>query len=140
MELKMDIPAIETFLATEFPQVVGEISVQEITDAGLTARLRVQDHHLRPGNTVSGPTMFSLADVGIYLAVLSRIGPVALAVTTSCSMDFMRKPAANTDLTCDVTLLKIGRALAVGDALIYSEGHPKPVARATMTYAIPPKG
>lgn len=139
MELKMDIPAIETFLAEDFPQMAGEISVQEITDTGLKARLPVQDHHLRPGNTVSGPSMFSLADVAIYLAILSRIGPVALAVTTSCSMDFMRKPAANTDLLCEVTLLKIGRSLAVGDALIYSEGHPKPVARASMTYAIPPK-
>jgi acyl-coenzyme A thioesterase PaaI-like protein len=82
--------------------------------------------------------MFSLADVGVYLAILTRIGPVALAVTTNCSMDFMRKPAARTDLSCDVRLLKLGRVLAVGDCLIRSVGSEDPVARASMTYSIPP--
>lgn len=139
MELKMDIPALETFLETEFPQVADQIVVLEITEDGLKAKWQVSAQHLRPGGTVSGPTMFSLADVAIYFAVLSRIGPMALTVTTNCSMDFMRKPAANADLICEVTLLKLGRSLAVGDALIYSEGHPRPVARATMTYAIPPE-
>jgi acyl-coenzyme A thioesterase PaaI-like protein len=82
--------------------------------------------------------MFMLTDVGVYLAVLSRIGPVALTVTTNCSIDFMRKPAAGADLICKVELLKLGRTLAVGDAKIYSVGQAAPVARATMTYAIPP--
>lgn len=139
MELKMDVSALETFLEETFPQVKDEIAVQEVTEDGLVVKLKVKDHHLRPGGTVSGPTMFMMADVGVYLAVLSRIGPVPLAVTTGCSMDFMRKPAAGTDLICRVRLLKLGRLLAVGDAMVYSEGKPDPVARATMTYAIPPK-
>ena len=83
--------------------------------------------------------MFGLADVSVYLAILSRIGPKALSVTTNCSIDFMRKPAARTDLLCDTRLLKLGRALAVGDCLIRSEGDDRPVARASLTYSIPPR-
>jgi acyl-coenzyme A thioesterase PaaI-like protein len=83
--------------------------------------------------------MFALADVSVYLAVLAMIGPQALAVTTGCSMDFMRKPAAATDMIAHCRLLKLGRALAVGDVLLYSEGMDEPVARATMTYSIPPR-
>ena len=83
--------------------------------------------------------MFSLADVGMYLAVLARIGPVPLAVTTQCSIDFMRKPKAGLDLICEIRLLKLGRTLAVGDALITSAGHDAAVARASLTYSIPPK-
>ena len=86
----------------------------------------------------SGPSMFALADVGAYLAILSRIGPVALAVTTNCSIDFMRKPAAGVDLICETRLLKLGRALAVCDCLVFSEAQGDPVARASLTYAIPP--
>ena len=139
MELKMDIPALQTFLDAQFPQVAGELEVVALTDDGLTVKLKVQDQHLRPGGTVSGPSMFLLADVAVYLAILARLGPVALAVTTSCAMDFMRKPAAGADLICEARLLKLGRVLAVGDAMIRSAGQAAPVARASMTYSIPPK-
>jgi uncharacterized protein (TIGR00369 family) len=140
MELKMDIPALKAFLTAQFPQVADELDVVVLSDEGLSVKLKVQDHHLRPGNTVSGPSMFMLADVAVYLAILARLGPVALAVTTNCAIDFMRKPVAGTDLICDARLLKLGRVLAVGDAMIYSVGQTEPVARASMTYAIPPKG
>ncbi len=139
MELQMDIAALEAFLAAQFPQVDGQLRIEAITQDGIVIRLLVNESHLRPGGTVSGPTMFMLADVGVYLAILARIGPVALAVTTGCSMDFMRKPAAGRDLVCEVRLLKLGRSLAVGDALIFSDGQDVLVARATMTYSIPPK-
>lgn len=139
MERKMDIPDLQKFLELQFPQVAGELEVVALSEDGLTLKLIVQDHHLRPGETVSGPAMFMLADVAVYLAILSRIGPVALAVTTSCAIDFMRKPAAGTDLLCHARLHKLGRVLAVGDGMIYSAGHDKPVARASLTYSIPPK-
>ena len=102
-------------------------------------KLNVQEKHLRPGDTVSGPTMFSLADVSIYMVIMAMIGPEPLTVTTGCSMDFMRKPAGGRDIIASSTLLKLGRNLAVGDVLIHSEGISEPVARATMTYAIPQK-
>ena len=88
--------------------------------------------------TVSGPSIFALADVSVYMAVLAMIGPEALAVTTNCAVDFMRKPKAATDLTAECRLLKLGRVLAVGDVLIRSDGTEAPVARASLTYSIPP--
>lgn len=133
----MDAAALQAFLAAEFGQVAADFAVDSVTDTGVDLRLRVASRHLRPGGTVSGPAMFALADVGVYLAILSRIGPAALAVTTGCSMDFLRKPGPR-DLVARVTLLKLGRRLAVGDALILQHGSDGPVARATMTYAIPP--
>lgn len=139
MALAMDRQALAAFLAREFAQVADDFALDAVTGEGVTLRLRVTDRHLRPGGTVSGPAMFALADVGIYLAILSRIGPVALAVTTNAGIDFLRKPAAGCDLVAQVRLLKLGRTLAVGDALIFSEGGTDPVARASMTYAIPPK-
>ena len=136
--MEMDIAALRAFLAEAFPQVADDFAVDALSEDGLTVRLVVADRHLRPGGTVSGPSMFALADVGVYLAILRRIGPVALAVTTSCSIDFLRKPASGADLLGEVRMLKIGRALAVGDVLVRSAGDPRPVARASLTYSIPP--
>jgi uncharacterized protein (TIGR00369 family) len=136
----MDIAALHAFLAEAFPQVADDFVVEDVAENAIRVRMRVGERHLRPGGTISGPSMFSLADVSVYLGILAMIGPKALAVTTSCSIDFMRKPAAATDLICECRLLKLGRVLAVGDCLIYSEGMAAPVARASMTYSIPPEG
>ena len=140
MEIVMDKSALTAFLNAEFPQVKDDFAVEDVTPDGVVMRQIVRERHLRPGGTVSGPTMFGLADVAIYLAILSRIGPVALAVTTNCAIDFMRKPAANADLIAHARLLKLGRVLAVGDVLIRSEGQTEPVARASLTYSIPKMG
>ncbi len=134
----MDGAALQAFLAREFAQVAEDFVVERADEAGVCLRLRVQDKHLRPGGTVSGPAMFGLADVAMYLAILSRIGPVALAVTTNCSLDFMRKPGAGLDMLAEARVLKLGRSLAVGDVMLFSEGMAEPVARAGLTYAIPP--
>jgi uncharacterized protein (TIGR00369 family) len=136
--LKMDKAALAAFLAQEFPEVAGQFVVDRVDTDGLALRLVAQAHHLRPGGTVSGPTMFALADVAVYLAILSRIGPVALTVTTNASIDFMRKPPAGGDLVAVTRILKLGRVLAVGDALIRPAAGGEPVARASLTYAIPP--
>ena len=117
MTLKMDRDDLVAFMASHFPQVAGDFGIEEVRDDGLRIRLHVSDRNLRPGGTISGPSMFSLADVSIYLAVLSHIGPEALAVTTNCSIDFMRKPNAGADLIAEARLLKLGRALAVGDVI-----------------------
>lgn len=138
MTILMGQGDLTAFLASEFPQVAHELAVESVDPSGLVLRLKVREAHLRPGGTVSGPTMFGLADVAIYLTILSRIGPVALAVTTNATIDFMRKPAAGRDMLAHCRLLKLGRQLAVGDALIYSDGIDEPVARSSMTYAIPP--
>jgi uncharacterized protein (TIGR00369 family) len=98
--------------------------------------MRVGDDSIRPGGTVSGPTMFMLADTALYIAVLASIGPKALAVTTNMSINFLRKPAVK-DLIADCRLLKLGTRLAVGEVAIYSDGEAEPVAHATGTYSIP---
>jgi uncharacterized protein (TIGR00369 family) len=138
-ELKMNAPDLTVFLQTQFPQAADDFVIRSVNSAEIVVEMPTQDRHLRPGGTVSGPTMFALADVAIYLAILARIGPVELAVTTNANIDFMRKPAAGKSLIATARLLKVGRSLAVGDVLIQSEGEAHIVARASMTYAIPPK-
>ncbi|MBK5946332.1 thioesterase [Rhodobacter veldkampii DSM 11550] len=139
MEPQMDTAALGAFLVAEFPQVAEDFGIEALTPDGIEVRLKVAHRHLRPGGTVSGPAMFALADVAVYLALLAQIGPVALAVTTNSSMDFLRKPAAGADLIGRARMLKVGRSLAVGDVLIFAEGGADPVARATLTYSIPPR-
>jgi uncharacterized protein (TIGR00369 family) len=139
MPVTMDAAALTQFLEEAFPQVAADFAIEEVRDHAIRVRLVTAERHLRPGGTVSGPTMFALADVSVYLAILAMIGPKALAVTTNCSIDFMRKPAAGTDMICDCRLLKLGRVLAVGDCLLVSQGDAAPVARASLTYSIPPE-
>jgi len=114
------------------------ISIEEVGFCRSRLRMRITDRALRPGGTVSGPTMFMLCDTGFYVAVLASIGPQALAVTTNININFLRKPAP-ADLTADCTLLKLGKRLAVGDVKIFSIGEDAPVAHATGTYSIPPQ-
>ena len=139
MQHQMDVAALNAFTARDFAQVADDFVIEALTVDGIEVRLKVATRHLRPGGTVSGPSIFALADVAVYLAILSRIGPVALAVTTSASLDFLRKPRAGADLIARTRLLKLGRSLAVGEVLVYSDGTPEPVARAALTYSIPPE-
>lgn len=140
MSLAMTKEELAEYLAAVFPQVREDFAIDDLTEDTITMRLLTAERHLRPGGTVSGPSMFALADVCVYAIVLARLGPMALAVTTNCSMDFMRKPEGAAQMVAKCRLLKLGRSLAVGDILMYSEGSDKPVARATMTYSIPPVG
>ena len=138
MELKMNEADLQAFLERDFPQVAGEFEFVEVAPPFVTMALAAGDRHLRPGGTVSGPSMFGLADVCAYFCILSVLGPVGLAVTTSCAIDFMRKPAPGR-LLCRMELLKLGRSLAITEGRIYVEGaHERPVARASLTYSIPP--
>ncbi|WP_323004910.1 PaaI family thioesterase [Pseudorhodobacter sp.] len=138
MAIVMDVAALTAFMAQEFAQVAKDFTITRVEADLLEMRLNVGTQHLRPGGTVSGPSLFALADVAMYLAILARLGPVALAVTTNCSIDFMRKPAAGRALIAQARVLKLGRVLAVGDVLIWSQGGDAPVARAGLTYSLPP--
>jgi uncharacterized protein (TIGR00369 family) len=111
--------------------------VEEVTDDLVTLRLPITSHHSRPGDTVSGPTLMMLADTAAWMAVLAEVGPVLHVVTTSLNIDFLRKPALS-DLVAEAELLKLGRSLAVVAVRICSEGSPKVVASAQVTYSIPP--
>lgn len=134
----MTAAEIQELLARVFPQAVEDFRIVEIGPMRATLKMPIADKHLRPGGTVSGPSMFALADYGFYVATLAMIGPEPLTVTTNLAINFMRKPEP-VDLICEVRLLKLGRSLSVGDALLYSDGMDAPVAQATATYAIPPR-
>ncbi|KIC42695.1 thioesterase [Ruegeria sp. ANG-R] len=140
MSLALNKQELTEYLAQVFPQVHNDFVVEDLTETTIIMRLKVEDRHLRPGGTVSGPSMFGLADVSVYAMVLARKGRQSLAVTTSSSMDFLRKPEGGSDMIAECRLLKLGRTLAVGDVLMYSDGSDKAVARASMTYSIPPEG
>lgn len=133
----LTIPQLHDFLTREFPQVAQDFEILEVTPERLRMRLITGPQHLRPGGTISGPTMFSLADCAVYLAIIAHVGEEALAVTTGASIDFMRKPAAGRTMIAEVRLLKLGRGLAVGDVALTSEGSDAMVARATLTYSRP---
>lgn len=127
---------VSTFMAREFPQSRSDIVA--LGDGGATVRRRIGEGDLRPGGTVSGPVMFEVADVALYVALLGEVGLVPLAVTTSLTINFLRKPVAGRDLIGVCRLIKTGRVLVVGDVSVYSEGTDEPVAHAVGTYSVPP--
>jgi uncharacterized protein (TIGR00369 family) len=130
---------LESFLRREFPQQFNATSglcIEELWHGGARLRLACREAFIRPGGTISGPTMMALADVAMYIAVLAAIGPVPLAVTTHLSINFLRRPAL-ADLVAEAELLKLGKRLAVGEVAIRSVGGADLVAHATSTYSIP---
>ena len=130
---------LTVFLEKEFPQAAtAGMSIEHLDDTVIRLRLPTEEKNLRPGGTVSGPTLMWFADCGFYLLILGQLGPVALAVTTNLNINFMRKPALG-DLIGEGRLLKLGKTLAVGDFTIWSDGKKEPVAHAMLTYSIPPK-
>lgn len=125
------------FLAKEFPQ--SKCIVEEVGSLSATIRHKIGFEELRPGDTVSGPVLMTVADVALYVAILGEIGLVPLTVTASLSINFLRKPSADKDILGICKLIKVGRTLAVGEVSIYSEGDERPVAHAVGTYSIPPE-
>ena len=129
---------LRAYLVEIFPEYwkSGDLRVEDMTPMSATLRLIHHPRHLRPGGTISGPTMFAVCDAALYVAILSEIGRIAQAVTTSASINFLRKPAP-ADLIAKATLIKLGARLAVGEVALYSEGESEMVAHATGTYSIP---
>jgi uncharacterized protein (TIGR00369 family) len=137
----MSATEVATFLDSEFPQINRGgpfYRVESVSNGAASLRLDPDERHLRPGGTVSGPTLFALADLAAYVVVLAHIGPVALAVTTSLNINFLRKPADGEALFATGRLLKLGRRLAVIDIAI-ADGDDTLCAHATATYSIPPE-
>jgi acyl-coenzyme A thioesterase PaaI-like protein len=128
---------IAAFLAAELPQ--NRCVLREVGAGGATLSYDVGPDDLRPGGTVSGPVLMMVADVALYVAILGEIGIVPLAVTTSFSINFLRKPAAAGAIVAVCKLMKVGRSLAVGEVWLYSDGAPEPVAHVVGTYSIPPR-
>ena len=137
MDAKMSPAEIEALLLEIFPQIDFAYAVTEVGGRYAVVRMEADDSTLRPGGTVSGPSMFALADLCFYVAIFAAIGPEALAVTTNATINFLRKPAPG-PLTARARILKLGRSLCVGDVTLYSTHIDEPVAHAALTYARPP--
>src|SRR6202040_4173199 len=136
---KMTVAELEKFLRVEFPQAFsgGDISIESADGASCLLRQRYSDQMLRPGGTVSGPTLMALADFAMYVVLLSAIGPVGLAVTTSLNINFLRRGAPGQDVLAAARLLKLGKRLAVGEVNLFSAAVADPIAHVTATYSIP---
>jgi uncharacterized protein (TIGR00369 family) len=136
--LRMDGPALDAFLRRAFPEVDPDhmASVVEASPGRVLMRLPYRSQQLRPGGVISGPTLMTLADTAAYALVLAHIGEVAMAVTTSLTIHFLRgcKPG---DLHAEAALLKLGRRIATADILLWTEGPERPAAKATVAYALP---
>jgi uncharacterized protein (TIGR00369 family) len=129
-------------LRAEFPEMshaMSDYEIEAVAHGACRLRLRFSDRSLRPGGTLSGATMMSLGDFAMYVAVLSAVGWVPLAVTINLTINFLKKPAAR-DLLADARLIKLGKRLAVGEIAIRSDGEEELVAHVTSTYSIPPQG
>ena len=137
----MSVSEINALLAEVFPQLNDQSDYYQAVDVfpgGCTVRLNAEHRHLRPGGTVSGPALFTLADIGGFVCVLSHAGPDALSVTTNLNMNFMRKAEAG-PIEGHCRILKLGRSLMVYDCDIVAGADKQSVAHATGTYSIPPK-
>src|SRR3954465_8189595 len=131
---------VAELLAREFSQMAGTESpnvIEEAWHGGCRVRRKFRESSLRPGGTISGPTMMALTDFAVSAGILASVGPVPLAVTTNLNINFLRKPAQR-DLIAEARLIKLGKRLAVGDIQIYCDGEDEMVAHATATYSIPP--
>lgn len=134
----MTVAELHDFLEAAFAGSTETYEVTAVSVDGIDLRYRIGAQNERPGGTVSGPTMMAAADTAAWLATVAQIGPVALAVTTSLHIDFLRKPAME-DLVVRGRLLKLGRQLAVVEVHLASISAPEvPVAKAQVTYSIPP--
>jgi uncharacterized protein (TIGR00369 family) len=130
---------IEKLLSREFPQAFYPgcgLTIERVDYGSVRIRRVFHADHIRPGGTISGPTMMELADFAMYVAVFSAIGAQPLAVTTNLSINFLRKPA-QADLLAEARLMKVGKRLAVGEVTLTSDGQDEPVAHVTATYSIP---
>ena len=137
--MKSNLTEIVAFLEKEFPQSLEKCRIESGTERAATGVYQVDERDLRPGGTVSGPTMMTLADNALYIAILGEIGLVGLTVTTNLSVNFLSKPAASTNIRGECKLMKVGKALVVGDVWLYSVGKDEPIAHVVGTYSIPPK-
>ncbi len=132
---------LRAYLVEVFPQIWarGHYAIEEVGPMSATVRLNYHPDHLRPGGTISGPSMFALCDLALYVAVLHEIGRVQLAVTTNITINFLRKPEP-ADLLGKAKLMKLGKRVAVGEVAVFSPGTAEMVAHATGTYSIPARG
>ena len=134
---KMSAPELDAFFRAHFPdRLQMPVTFEGLTRGNCTLRLAFREEQLRPGRTIAGPVLMALADTAVYVLLLTHVGAGVAGVTTSLHMDFLRRPEAR-DTIAHAELLRLGRTALVGRVTITSEGDLRPVAHATVTYALP---
>ncbi|MFD0915641.1 PaaI family thioesterase [Pseudahrensia aquimaris] len=132
---------LNAYIAEVYPEIIDQLpqyNVRTIEAGRVVVESKTDHRHIRAGGTVSGPTLFAIADMGGYCCALSVLGREALTVTTNLNINFMRKAEPGL-LVADSRILKMGKRLMVFDCTITKDGKTDIIAHATGTYAIPPK-
>jgi uncharacterized protein (TIGR00369 family) len=132
----MSAEEITAFLQEVYPGAIDHFTIEDVGHMTARVRMPIGPGRLRPGGTVSGPALMTVADLTMWVALLGMIGPRALSVTVNMNIDFLRKPGP-VDVLAEARLLKVGKRLAVGTVFMYSDGDDRPVAHASVTYAVP---
>ncbi len=134
------IDPVTKLIDANFPQArddMGAWKIDKLESMFATVRLPVEKKSIRPGGSVSGPTMFKLVDIAAWIVIISERGPIAIdAVTASTTINFLARPTP-ADLVCEARLLRLGRRLALSECKVYSDGQEDMVAHATCSYAMP---
>ena len=128
-----NVEDLKAYFEKVFFQKSSRFEFLEINDGHSLVKLTPKKEDLRPGNTISGPVMFEIADCAFYAAVLFK-DPDPMSVTVNCSMNFFKRPSVS-DLFAKATILKFGQKLVVGEVIVYSGTVENSVAQAMMTYA-----
>ncbi len=137
MRRMASLEEIRAFWAAEAPHAT--MTIEQVGQGRARVRQEIGRRHLRPGGTVNGPLLMTLADSATYVAILGEVGMVPLAVTVSLTMNFLRRPRPDRAVVAEAELVKLGKRLAVAEVRVYSEGEAAPVADALVTYSIPPE-
>ncbi|NWK75238.1 PaaI family thioesterase [Acinetobacter cumulans] len=136
--MSVKLEEVVQFLSLVYPPSLEKCEILAVDERSSSVLWKVSSIDIRPGGTISGPTMMALADLAMYVAILGEIGLVGLAVTTNMNINFLRKPTGGLNLRAECRLIKVGKVLVVGEVWIYSVDSEDPVAHVTGTYSIPP--
>ena len=132
-----NIKEVKSYFEKIFPQKANRFDFLEVGEEHSLLKLIPSSNDLRPGGTISGPSMFELADCAFYVAILWR-DPDPMSVTVHSSMDFFNRPK-NKNLFAKAKIRKFGKKLVVGEVILFSENEENLVSQALMTYARPIK-
>lgn len=139
MTSKITADEANAYLLANFEGVGTRSHVELMEDGRTVMSLEAKAEHLRPGGYISGPTQMAIADSAAYMAVMTKLGIVPMAVTSNLSINFLR-PCIGAAVVADARLMRLGKALAVIEVDIRARGSDKQSSHVVVTYAIPREG
>lgn len=134
--MSFSVEEITNFISKHFPAAKQRFTILNVGDNSATIQFKISDEHLRPGGTVSGPTLMMIADFALYVAIIAKLESGKTAVTTNLSFNFFRRGSGSHDVRAECRLLKVGKTLATGEVFLYSENSDDAIAHAVGTFAL----